>query len=205
MNVVSTVEILASVFTAIGTVVVAVLAIWGDWFKDRLAGPKLELSLRDPRGDLTQRNDGKREIYYHLEVTNRRSWSLAQQVRVIVVGLAKRRPDGEFFPESMILPMQLTWAFPTFHEMLPTISKNDICDLGFVTEGAGQFRLSVYIWPNNCRGFLNAGEAMRVKIVAMAHNGQSTPIVLEISWDGTWSADREEMQRHLVVKETFIY
>ena len=40
----------AAVFTAIGTVAVAVLAIWGDWFKARLAGPRIRLALRDARG-----------------------------------------------------------------------------------------------------------------------------------------------------------
>jgi hypothetical protein len=43
------VEVIAEVFAAIGTVLVAVLAIWGDFFRYKLAGPQLKLSLTDPR------------------------------------------------------------------------------------------------------------------------------------------------------------
>jgi hypothetical protein len=46
------IDTLALWFTAVGTVAVAILAIWGDWFRNRFAGPKLELSLRPSLGDL---------------------------------------------------------------------------------------------------------------------------------------------------------
>jgi len=40
-----------------------------------------------------------------------------------------------------------------------------------------------------------------VEVVAVADNGQSKPIRIEVAWDGNWSDDTEEMSRHLVVKE----
>jgi len=196
----SAIEKLASVFTAIGTVAVAIAAIWGDWIRAKFVGPKQELALVN-RSDLNIGNDGKRQIYCHIQIRNLRRWSPAKNVRVVVVGLAKKRPDGTFFPEYLVVPLQLTWAFPTFHELLPTIGPEDKCDLGLLQEGSGQFRLSTYIWPNNFRGFLLAGEAMQVRVVALAQDAESKPLLLEISWDGTWSADREDMQRHFVVKE----
>jgi len=196
------IETLAAVFTAIGTVAVAVLAIWGDKIRAWIAGPQLELSLRDPRGDLTVRANGKKTIYYHVSVTNRRAWSPARAVRVLVVGVAKRRPDGTYFPEPVIAPLQLTWAFPQFHELLPTIVTADTCDFGCLDEDAGRFTLSMYITPNNFRGYVAPGEAMRVHVIAAAHNVHSPkPLALEVSWDGKWSADLDEMQRHLVIKE----
>jgi hypothetical protein len=120
----------AAWFTAIGTVAVAIVAIWGGWIRTRLAGPQTALALRDGRGDLTRRNDGTREIYYHVLVSNRRQWSPAEAVRVLVVGLAKRRPDGSYLAEPLVAPLQLTWAFPTFHELFPTIADSDTCDFG---------------------------------------------------------------------------
>jgi hypothetical protein len=191
----------AAWLTAVGTLAVAVVAIWGDWLRDRLAGPKLAVALRDVRGDLNIRNDGIREIYHHLVVSNRRRWIPAEAVRVLVVGLAKRRPDGSFLADPLVAPLQLTWAFPTFHELFPTIAESDICDFGAVDQSSGRFRLSTYITPNNFRGYIAGGEAMRVTLVASAHNGRSEPLVVEVSWDGTWAADLEEMQRHLVIKE----
>ncbi len=165
------------------------------------AEPQVALALRDERGDLNPRNDGVKEIYYHLLVANRRLWSPAEAVRVLVVGLAKRRPDGSYLAEPLVAPLQLTWAFPTFHELFPTIADSDTCDFGAIDEHSGRFRLSTYITPNNFRGFIVGGEAMRVTVVASAHNGRFDPLVVEVSWDGTWSADLEEMRRHLVIKE----
>lgn len=196
----NSVESSAAAFTAIGTVAVAVVAIWGNWIRARLAGPRIRIALRDARGDLTARNDGTREIYYHLVVRNRRHWSPADAVRVLVVGLAKRRPDGSYLAEPLVAPLQLTWAFPTFHELFPTIADSDICDFGAIDEHSGRFRLSTYITPNNFRGYVVAGEAMRVTLVASAHNGKSEPLVVEVSWDGSWSPELDEMQRHLVIK-----
>ena len=190
----------AAWLTAVGTLAVAILAIWGDWIRDRVAGPKLELALRNDHGDLNPRNDGTREIYYHIAVNNRRRWSPASAVRLLVVGLARRRPDGSYLAEPLVTPLQLTWAFPTFHELFPTVAVSDTCDFGAVDESSGRFRLSTYIFPNNFRGFIEGGEAMRVTVVAEAHNGRSEPLVLEVSWDGQWFPDLDEMRRHLVIR-----
>lgn len=197
---------IAKVFAAIGTVTVAILAIWGDKIRAIVAGPKLELSLHDPRGDFTVRANQRRAIYYHIRLTNKRTWSPARRVRVLVTGIEKKRPDGTFFPEPLMIPLWLTWAFslsfPQFHELLPTIGTARICDLGFLDEGAERFTLPIYVVPNNFRGYVSAGESMRVSLVASGDNYESkSPLVLEISWDGKWSSDSDEMQRHLVIKE----
>jgi len=195
------IDTLALIFTAIGTVAVAILAIWGDWFRARFAGPKLELALRDPRGELNMRNDGKRETYYHIEVVNRRRWSPARQVRVMLTEVEKKIADGSFVRDPLIR-LQLTWAYSAVSgEMLPTIVANQTCDLGCLTENADHFRLTTYVRPNNFPGLISAGQTMRATVIAVADNVQSSPLRLEISWDGKWSTDLNEMQRHLVVKE----
>ena len=85
---------------------------------------------------------------------------------------------------------------------MPTVSTTDTCDLGFLEEGAPQFNVSLYVTPNNFRGFVGRDEAMRVHVVARAENAETkTPLILEISWDGVWSPNMDEMQRHLVVRE----
>ena len=193
---------IAQVLAALGTIAVAVLAIWGDKVRGALAGPKLTLALRDVRGNLTTRANQKRTIYYHLKVTNHRRWSPAKFVRVLVTAIEKKRADGTFFPEPLVAPLQLTWAYPGFHELLPTIAVQDICDLGFLDEDSQRFMLPLYIVPNNFRGFVEPGQSMRITIRASAHNFESKkPLGLEISWDGQWSSDMDEMQRHLVIKE----
>lgn len=192
----------AQVFIAVGTVSVAILAIWGEKVRTLVAGPRLHLRLRDTKGDLTVRGNGTRTFFYHLRLTNSRTWSSAQFARVLVTGISKRRPDGSFFGEALIAPLQLTWAFPQFHELFPVVATEDTCDLGSLDETASRFVLSTYVTPNNFRGFVGPGESMRVSIVVSAHNFESKrPLVVEVTWNGTWSSDPDEMQRHLVVKE----
>jgi len=196
---------MAEWLTAIGTIAVAVMAIWGDWIRTHIAGPKLQLSLRAD-GFRTPRTDGVKSwnaIFFHLLVSNGRTWSPAEAVRVMVVGIARRRPDGSYIAEPLIAHFQLTWAFPEFHELFPTIAeRSETCDLGFLDgPAAQQFRLSTYIKPSTFPGYVARSDAVRVTLVASAHNGQSRPLIVEISWDGTWSEDLQEMEKHLVVKE----
>lgn len=198
----STFYLITQVFIAIGTVAVAILAIWGEKIRDWMAGPRLEFKLHNARGDITTRQDGLRTIYYHVKIENKRQWSPARRVRILCTAISKKAPDGSFVQEPLIIPVQLTWAFPSFHELLPNIATDDICDLGFLDENSRQFRLSLYIYPNNFRGFISANEAMRVSLIASADNFTSkSPYVLEISWDGNWNSNLEEMQKHLVIKE----
>jgi hypothetical protein len=195
------VQTLAQVFAAIGTVAVAILAIWGEKVRALVAGPKLRLSLRDSRGNLTVRANGRRTVYYHILVRNERTWSPATSVRITVTSIEKRRPDGTYFLETVVAPLQLTWAYAEVHELLPTIVESDTCDLGFLDEDANRFTLPLYVTPNNFRGYVGPNEAMRVHIVGSGYNVSTDPLVLQVSWDGVWSSDMDELQRHLVIQE----
>lgn len=202
----STFYLITQVFIAVGTVAVAILAIWGEKIRDWMAGPRLEFKLHNARGDLTTRQDGQRTIYYHVKIENKRRWSIARRVRILCTTISKKAPGGSFVQESLIAPVQLTWVFSSFHELLPNVATDDICDLGFLNENSNQFRnqfrLSLYMYPNNFRGFISANEAMRVSLIASADNFTSkSPYVLEISWDGNWSSNLDEMRKHLVIKE----
>ena len=82
---------------------------------------------------------------------------------------------------------------------MPTVSTTDTCDLGFLEEGAPQFNVSLYVTPNNFRGFVGRDEAMRVHVVARAENAETkTPLILEISW----GSRRHSRNRHRNVVAT---
>ncbi len=42
---------------------------------------------------------------------------------------------------------------------------------------------------------------LRAHVKAIADNGASKPIVIEIAWDGKWVEDANEMRAHLVIKD----
>jgi hypothetical protein len=195
------IEVIAAALTAIGTVAVAVLAIWGNFFRYKFAGPQLELTLNNPRGDQTPRANQTLAYFFHLRVRNRRLWSPAKDVRVQLVRIARRRPDASFLVEPLVYPLPFIWTPMELREFERTITDTETCDLGFLDQNADRFMLSTFIIPNTLKGFVLSGEAIRVHIVASGQDGSSSaPLFLEIAWDGVWSADRDEMQRHLVVK-----
>ena len=194
--------LVVSALAALGNILVAIAAVWGDWLKARFAPPPLTLKLRE-EGFPTPRQNRTTAIYHHIRVENGVSWwpkwSPAKAVRVVVVAISKRGPDQKFHPEPLAYEYQLTWSPAEFHELFPTISDNDQCDLGYLDQHATEFKLAVYVAPFNFPGVVAANEAIRVTVVAKAHNGQSKPLVVEIAWDGVWSADPTQMKKHLVV------
>jgi hypothetical protein len=192
----------AQLIAAIGTVSVAILAIWGDWFKARFAGPKIPLTLRDERGNLTRRENGARTVYYHVSVTNTRKWSPARNIRIMLTAIHTKAADGNFVPDRLVHALQLTWAHPEFHEISPTLSDRDIADFGFLDEGASEFTPSLYVRPLDFPGLVAANQSKRFTIVATADNYNSPkPLIIEVSWNGKWIKDTEELMKHLVVRE----
>lgn len=196
------IEVVSVVLTAFGTVAVAVLAIWGEFFRYKLAGPQLVLSLHDSRGDLTARTDGTQAYFFHLKVRNRRLWSPARDVRVLLERIARRRPDGTFLTEHLVYPLPLIWTPMEMGDFLRTVGDVETCDLGFLDQTSDRFRLSTFLMPHNLHGYVARGGAIRIGVVATGQNvTSSTPLLLEIAWDGVWVADRQQMLQHLVVKE----
>ncbi len=180
------VEVIAVVFTAIGTVSVAVLAIWGDYFRYKFAGPQLELSLNDPGGQLVSRTDQTFAYYFHLKIRNRRPWSPAKDARVLMEQIARRIPDGSFFPEPLVYPAWLSWTPANSGQLLRTIYDTETCDLGYLEQKADRFRLSTGSAPSGSQPFVLANSPIHIRIAASGQNATSKPLFLEIAWDGKW-------------------
>ena len=46
-----------------------------------------------------------------------------------------------------------------------------------------------------------ANQKIRIEAIAVSDETESTPICIEITWDGAWEEDSKEMAKHMVVKE----
>jgi hypothetical protein len=185
----------------VGTLLVAITAIWGDVIRSRWSGPKLRVSIHDAKGELNWLNDKRPARYYHMTVINDRRWSPAHNVRVLLTKVFQPAADGRWVDRSFSGPLQLSWQFPESHPMFPVMGPDRICDLGFIVKGE-RFRLSPYVVPNNFTGYVSSNEKILVEVVAVADNGESLPARVEITWDGEWSDEETEMSRHLVVKDS---
>lgn len=203
---------LANWLTAIGTVAVAVLAIWGEWVKARITGPRLILVPHNLQGELTRAHVRRplvggghafEEIpvfYFHLRVVNRRAWAVAHKVKVLLVGISRRGQDGNFRQEPISVRPQLTWAPAEFSEITPTITRDHILDLGCLAQTG--FALTTYVTPNNFNGTVRANETVRIELQVEADNFYSDRrYIYEISWDGIWTTSAEELSQHITVRE----
>jgi len=200
-----TLDQIIQIAVGVGTIAVAILAIWGDQVRHRLGlGLRLTLLLDDPLGELIDISEGTGirtpARYYHLRVRNSHGWSQATNVRVVITGLAKPAADGSMVTQPLSGPLQLMWRFSSYHPSYSIVGPDDICDLGFLKRGQN-FVLTPYVFPNNFAGSLDGNQRMQVVLKAIADNAESPFICIEVSWDGQWADDTLEMAKHLVVKQ----
>jgi hypothetical protein len=100
----------------------------------------------------------------------------------------------------MSVPQQFVWAPAEFTPSSVTITREQVLDLGYITENADGFVPRLYTTPNNFQGFVGANEAIRYQLQIEAVNFTSPIHVVEVAWDGQWSYDPETMSRHLPIR-----
>lgn len=198
------------VFTAVGTVTVAIMAIWGERVRAWLAPPKLRIELHTPSGSPTRLTipgtltpgGGIRSMYYHLKVVNQRSWLTANNCRVLLKAISRRGPDGSFLKVHMPVPAQFVWANEGDTTSRVSVTKESILDFGSLSEGATAFMPLLHVYANNLNAAVAKNEAVRYHLEIDASNFVSPRHqTFEVAWDGGWSFEPEQMQHHLTVRE----
>lgn len=181
-------------------IAIVILAIWGPSIRRRIAQPRLRVALRVGCGDMSKRSG---TLTHHLVVENRRKLTPAQRVRVLVVGLEKKKQAGDFYMVPVFVPLQLEWAHSKFFETFPTVGASSAtCDLGHLSKDDSRFVLSTYARPESFRGSIGPNQTLRVRVKPEAENFEANEtFVFEISWDGVWIENAEEMKNHLQVKQ----
>ena len=182
---------------AVGTILVAVFAIFGNEMRMLLFGPKLHVALKDPRGESIQWSDGVNSRYYHLRVWNRGRIP-AKNVRVCINTLNRLDADGTMRPIPLSGHIQLAWQWEESNPQFQTIGADSTCDLGYLKEGES-FKLKTIFDPIAYNFTIAKGERMIVGIIALSDEAKSTELKLEIAWDGIWSDDPEKMRNHMVI------
>ena len=195
-------DTIINAFAAIGTVTVAVVAIWGDWIRSKLAPPKLTIEPHNLRGNLTTFSNGKKVFFYHLKIRNKRSWSTSKNCRVLLKQILKRGPDNKFYLTPMVVPLQFVWSPAELTPPIVTINNEQILDLGCIEEDAEFFRPVLYSYSNNFKGFVGKNEAVRYCLEIVSDNFFSKELeIFEVAWNGKWSDNPEEMVENLKITE----
>jgi hypothetical protein len=185
----------------IGTFILAIAAIWGDLIRAKFYGPRLQIRLENPRGEVSVFSDGVVSRYYHLRVSNNRRTSPAHNVRVVIKEIFKPAADGTMQPEPLSGPVQLVWQFQGSQPQFQTIGPDSICDLAYLRRNEvltlTPIHASISMAPSLT---LSANQRLIATIVALSDECESNELRVQIDWDGNWSDDSEVMRNHLVVQ-----
>ncbi len=202
-------DTLINALVAVGTLAVAILAIWGARIRSVLAPPMLVIEPHNLSGDPTElrrvdqpQGQGNRVLYFHLKVVNKRPWLPVENCSVFLRGLSRRGPDGMFHPVQMHVPLQYVWAPAEITPPTVTLTKEQVLDFGHLIEGADKFVPVLYSYSHNFQGTVGRGEALRYQLEVRGSNFSSKRYqVFEVAWDGNWSYIPTDMEQHLRIRE----
>jgi len=140
------VDILINLGVAVGTIAVAVVAIWGDRITDLLNPAKAHIVVHNidghKEGGPTQ---GGTVICYHLKVVNATRWKTLQNCRVLLTDVLRKGADGSFYPDLIPVPRQFVWAPSELAPIAVSFSKEHIFDFGALWFKDAQFKPALYV------------------------------------------------------------
>jgi hypothetical protein len=197
------VNVVINALVAVGTIAVAVLAIWGDWFRTHFAAPKLRLTPHNGlRGTFVPLSDKRGSFFYHLKAVNDRPWVTVVNCRVLLKQLWRKGPDGRFLPIEMAVPLTFAWSPSEGTPPYITFRNEQVMDFGFVLKDSDKFVPKLISYTSEFAGVVKANESWRYGLEIVADNFVSPRLqVFAVAWDGNWSENREEMDRHMRIEE----
>lgn len=197
-----------NVGVAIGTFAVALVALFGEYFRSKFFPPQLQLRLLRPEGEKTcvrLSSFGEEEVkerwedarYYHLNVVNLRRWSPATQVQVFLMRVEEPGPDGE--PQvAWSGDVPIRWRHQEVFPPARTVGPSADCDLCSVSKGKW-LKIHPLVVPTNLNACRREKTILFVSLQARSNQADSPIIRVQISWDGSWEDGNQEMKRHLTV------
>ena len=174
---------------AIGTIAVAVLAIWGDWFRQKFASPKLRIELHNVIGQLgTAGTLNKSSWFYHLRVVNDRKSFTSKNTKVNLNAIYKQLPNGTFKSFPLIVPTSFYWAPADLNPSLVTINKSHIFDFIRLIEGDDSAQPCLIRYFKNFEGFVFKDEIVLFELQIISDQFQQEKSqIFEVLWNGIWS------------------
>jgi len=165
--------------------------------------PKLKLWLNSSRGESFGFGDydkGEPTYFYHIIAKNMRI-RVAENVGLLLTRVSKATAEGAFPDGKLPGPVRFRWARMehTTEPGLRNIFNEATCNLGHIMKPNGYFQLNVIVEPLPPTFFVYPGERMRVDVVA--EGAQSNTLSIEITWDGQWCDNPEDMENHMIIRE----
>lgn len=204
----------AAWFTAIGTVGAVIVALFSEYWRPWLHGPKLELLLRETKGEpvlatltppASDPNEPRdeRTRWYHVLVINNRSRTPATHVQVYLSELHELDVESGEFVSRWVGDIPLQWRYQESRLPMQTIGENIAdCDLCHVVRDKW-LELNPLVRPVGMKLRWRVPECPIQLILTLQARGieaVSDIVKFRISWNGEWEQEDSEMWNHLTVK-----
>jgi hypothetical protein len=202
----------AEAATATGTIGAVIVALFGGWLRAHLAAPRLEIRLgqggkNGVRVGVRQGPIDGKQIdtvgrWYRLCVENKRRWSPAKDVRMLLLNFEQPNAAGQY-RTTWLGEVPLVWSNQQVIPLTPTIGPPHECDLcSVVKQPDGRHTLSLHplIQPFNLPSSWQDEVRFVLTLQARGVDSDSDEFRVEVSWDGQWADDTIEMAQHLVVR-----
>lgn len=197
------VDTLINLGVAVGTILVAIAAIWGDWLNSRLNPTRARIELHNIKGSKeVDAGWGGRIVRYHLKVVNKTPWKTLDSCRVLLTEVHRKDSSGTFQREPLPVPRQFIWAPADLSPTAVTFSKERILDFGALSLSEDRFRPCLYPQGGQLHAEAAKHDVVRYRLQVVAENFQRHGTQLfEVAFDGTCCDDLDELARHLVIRE----
>jgi hypothetical protein len=141
--------------------------------------------------------------FYYVKASNLRTARI-YKTRVLLTRIRIFDDDGGIL-EDYSTKMQLKWQFATDRCAAKDINAREdaVANVGFVIKDHGFFQLDICAdpWPPGFPARLDPRRRMRVDLAPEVAGAPALAgVSLDIAWDGNWSDDAAQMERHLVIK-----
>ena len=198
-------------FVAVGTLVLAFVAVFQEWLRRLVIRPVLQLDAKVARPDChkTKWNVGYDVYYFRLRVENRGN-DAARDVQVHLARVERQRRDKKYEPVERFEQMNLLWALirlPTLPTLLPGMPPR-FCDLAHITIPSGKRGMNEHlpgVGDDNAvlaldlevatlrKGNLLEEGIYRFGLKLAASNHPVRDYTLEVDFKGVWFDDEDKM------------
>lgn len=199
---------------AIGTVILAFVAVFQEWIKSWFFKPVLDLDVgtERPLAEKTRFHPDTDVYYFRLAVRNI-GRKMAEHVQVYAYAVKRKKADNRYELVDRFTPMALRWTHKrngTLRRLLPGMPPV-FCDLGHISDPARKvgtfealddvpadktvFALETEVNPNSKGNLLGPGEyRVYLKIAASNCSPESFTVKIRMR-EGCWFVEEEQMYR----------
>lgn len=196
-------NLIVNIVLAVATILIFLVAIWGDWVKLKIFF-KLKLELKKLKQEPAYSDDTIVAYVYHLQIIKKSKFGMVKNCRLLLTRIQDYK-DNVWVDIPWNVSRQFHNAPQESNIILATFPQKQIIDFGMIrTENrifSPQLR-DIKFFRND--ELVPTGKKImkrRYFVEIEAENYYSKkPIIYEVTWNGEWSDNPNEMERNFKIE-----